>query len=213
MPCDVKEHELKTQEKIDLWQKSTDANLIKACQLGNKQAFNVLLKRYQPYINSLLYKVAADKHSLHEDYRQEVLLRIYVCIHTLRNPAAFKKWLYQMVCNLFYDDLRKMRGIEFVSLDEPVMNAEEESFLSREIPDYRDLPDVQCERKEIIKCVNSAIELLPKQFQKAIELREFGGLHYEAIAAITKTDLGTVKSRIARARTRMQATLLFLQVA
>ena len=191
--------------------KSTDAELISACQRDNKSAFNLLLKRYEPYVYGILNKIADDRKDAHEDYCQEVFMRVYMSIRTLRNPVAFKRWLHQLVSNLFYDDLRKTRGYDFISLDEPV--GSDESSATREIADYRELPDVQFERREIIARVTSAIELLPQQFQKAIELREFSGLHYDAIAEITNTDLGTVKSRIARARARMQVTLVNLRVA
>ena len=99
-----------------------------------------------------------------------------------------------------------------VSLDEPIPGGDEDSS-TRDVPDSRQMPDEDYERKEIINHVTAAIATLPEQFKNVIVLREFHGLPYDEIAAITKSEVGTVKSRIARARAKIQVHLNPLKVA
>ena len=191
---------------------SSDRDLILACQSKNTRAFNILLKRHERYIHGLLFKLAPDWHQHHEDLAQEIYVRVYRSIHTLRNPAAFKGWLNQLATNLFYDELRKRPRMATVSLDEPIPGGDEDSS-TRDVPDSRQMPDEDYERKEIVNHVTAAIATLPEQFKNVIVLREFHGLPYDEIAAITKSEVGTVKSRIARARAKIQVHLNPLKVA
>jgi len=191
---------------------SSDRDLILACQSKNTRAFNILLKRNERYIHGLLFKLAPDWHQQHEDLAQEIYVRVYRSIHTLRNPAAFKGWLNQLATNLFYDELRKRPRMATVSLDEPIPGGDEVSS-TRDVPDSRQMPDEDYERKEIVNHVIAAIATLPEQFKNVIVLREFHGLPYDEIAAITKSEVGTVKSRIARARAKIQVHLNPLKVA
>jgi RNA polymerase sigma-70 factor (ECF subfamily) len=190
---------------------SPDSDLVVACQGGNQLAFNILLKRHERYVYGLLHKMAPDWKQQHEDLSQEIFVRIFKSIHTLRNPGAFKGWVNQVATNLFYDELRKRPRLATISLDEPL--SADEDAASRDVADLSQLPDENCERQEIVNQVTAAIAKLPEQFKNVIVLREFHGLPYDEIAVLTKSEVGTVKSRIARARAKIQVHLNPLKVA
>jgi RNA polymerase sigma-70 factor (ECF subfamily) len=183
-----------------------DAELVLLCQQNKDQAaFEVLVRRYQRTVYGLLYKMAPDWSDL-QDLGQEAFIRIWRGIDKLHNPNAFRSWMSQIVTNLFYDELRKRpRRTPVLSLDQP-LNDDEDSA-SRDIPDPSAQPDDMVHRKAIRLMVEEAISELPKQFRTAIILREIQDLPYDEIARITNTDLGTVKSRIARARAKVQSKL------
>jgi len=183
----------------------TDVELVLACQNHQQQAFNVLLKRYERYVHGLMYQLAPDWKSSREDLVQEVFIRVWRSIHTLRNPGSFKGWLNQLITNLFYDALRKRSRVSTISLDEPL--GEDEDGVGREIADVGHTPDELLQRREIVEKVQEAISALPDKFKNVIILRELHGLPYEEIANLTNTEVGTVKSRIARARAKMQSHL------
>jgi RNA polymerase sigma-70 factor (ECF subfamily) len=127
----------------------------------------------------------------------------------LRNPSSFRGWLTQIVTNLFYDELRRRpRRVPTVSMDEGLdADAEEGESATRDIPDVSMLPDEKVLNRELSEVIREAMSKLPEQFRTAIVLREVEGLSYEEIAILTKTEMGTVKSRIARARTKLQELL------
>jgi len=202
---------LKLVEKKKSYSDLSDAELVLACQNKDKQAFNVLLKRYDRYVHGLIYQMAPDWTNSREDLAQEVFIRVWRSIGTLRNPKAFKGWLNQLITNLFYDELRKRPRFPIVSMDEPIGSDEEGA--TRDIADSTNTPDELAHRREIIQKVHEAIDRLPEQFKNVIILRELHGLPYEQIAVMTKTEVGTVKSRIARARAKMQVHLNPLKIA
>ena len=155
--------------------------------------------------------MAPDWREQHEDMTQEAMVRVWRSIGTLKNPAAFKGWLRQVITNHFYDQLRKKPRFNVVSLDAPL--GDDEDSASRDIPDERGQPDEMLERKEIVESVQRAIALLPDNFRNVLVLRELHGLPYEDIAQITNSELGTVKSRIARARIKVQSSVKHLRTA
>ena len=186
----------------------TDAELIHYCQTlpqgNNSRAFQELIKRHSRTISALLYRLAPDWSDT-SDLVQEVLIRMWRNIGSLRNPAAFRSWLNQIVTNLFYDELRKRpRQLPTVSMDEPLESEEGSDGATRDIRDRTAGPDELFERRELTQVVRGAMSKLPNQFRTAIELREFDGLSYEEIADVTEAEIGTVKSRIARARAKIQ---------
>jgi RNA polymerase sigma-70 factor (ECF subfamily) len=156
----------------------------------------------------LLYQLAPDWEDT-SDLAQEVFIRVWRSINNLRNPASFRGWLTQIVTNLFYDELRKRpRRLPTVSMDDSHGGEDGESDGStRDIPDTGILPDEKILNKEISEVIRQAMLRLPEQFRTAIVLREVEGLSYDEIAVITQTEMGTVKSRIARARTKLQELL------
>ena len=184
-----------------------DSELVIACQTGDKEAMECLVKKHQRSVNSLLYQLAPDWGDT-SDLAQEVFIRVYRGIHSLRNPKTFRSWLNQIVVNLFYDELRRRpRRLPTLSIDARIESESGESDLVREIPDPSLKPDERSLVHELDQVIRKAMAGLPEQFRTAIVLRELQGLSYEEISSAIGCELGTVKSRIARARGRLQEVL------
>lgn len=185
----------------------TDLEIVKRCQIGEKIAFQELVKRFQKNVFALLYQLAPEWRDLN-DLSQEVFIRVYRGIHNLRNPKIFRSWLNQIVLNLFYDELRKRpRRIKTVSMDQSYEDDSGESEFYKEIKDSKLKPDEIISNLETKEAIKTAMTQLPEQFRTAIVLRELQGLQYEEIAELLGCALGTVKSRIWRARERLQVIL------
>jgi RNA polymerase sigma-70 factor (ECF subfamily) len=184
-----------------------DIDLIIACQQGSEGAFGVLFNRYKRLISNMFHKLAPDWNDT-SDLEQEAVIRVWRSIKQLRNPQAFKPWLSHIVSNLFYDELRKRpRDCYFVSIDEPLRNDNGTERGTREIVDTAQQPDAKLLTSELSQVLADALSTIPEQFRTAAILRDVEGLGYEEIAQITETELGTVKSRISRARAKIQKRL------
>lgn len=189
------------------YSQKSDRDLVLACQRREQAAFEELVKRHQKTVYVLLYQLAPDWKDT-QDLAQEVFIRVWRSITNLRNPNAFRSWLTQIVTNIFYDELRKRpRKLPTVSMDEPFAGDEDGESSTRDIPDESLVPEEKTLNKELSQVIRESMMKLPEQFRTAIVLREVEGLSYEEIAVITKTEMGTVKSRIARARTKLQQML------
>lgn len=186
---------------------SSDLEIVQLCQIGDKVAFQELVKRFQKSVFALLYQLAPEWRDLN-DLAQEAFIRVYRGIHNLRNPKIFKSWLNQIVLNLFYDELRKRpRRLKTISMDQTFEDDSGESEFIREVKDNKLKPDEIIVNNETKEAIKTAMAQLPEQFRTAIVLRELQGLQYEEIAEILGCALGTVKSRIWRARERLQVLL------
>jgi RNA polymerase sigma-70 factor (ECF subfamily) len=184
----------------------SDRDLVVACQRREQSAFEELVKRYQRTVYSLLYQLAPDWIDT-ADLSQEVFLRIWRSINNLRNPSSFRSWLTQIVTNLFYDELRKRpRRLPTINIDD-TENADGDEGPTADIPDSSAQPDDMLQSRQMTEVIREAMASLPEQFRTAIVLRELEGLSYEEIGVLTKTEMGTVKSRIARARAKLQELL------
>ncbi len=182
--------------------------LILRCQQGMKPdraAFTELLRRYQSQVEKTLYHLAPD-WSDRADLVQEVWIRVYRNIKRLKEPVKFRGWLSRITTNLFYDELRKRKRVKHpVSLDAP--RQLEDGELQWELPTEVPNPEQDLSSQEFYDQLNSAIGQLPESFRNTIILREIEGYSYEDIAEMTGVSLGTVKSRIARARVKLQSVL------
>jgi len=179
--------------------------LIGKCQQDDKLALEELIKRHEKIVYNTLFHLEPNRIDI-ADIAQEVLFRMIRAIKTLKKPITFKFWLNQIITNLFYDELRrKTRRLATISIDTPYLNeGEEEIGQSRDIADTGKMPEEKTLGKELDDVIKESINELPEQFRVVIVLREFQGLSYDEIAEITKTNIGTVKSRLARARSRLQ---------
>jgi RNA polymerase sigma-70 factor (ECF subfamily) len=181
-----------------------EPELVTRCQMGERPALEALVKRYQKIVFSMLYQLAPDWGDI-SDLAQEVFIRVYRHIGSLRNPKTFRAWLNQITINLFYDELRKRpRKISTISIDR---NTDDEDEILKEFPDLTQGPDEIVLNQELAGFIRQAMDELPEQFRIVIVLRELQGLSYEEIAESLGCELGTVKSRIARARARLQVML------
>ncbi len=189
-------------------EKLSNYDLILQCQTGHrpdKAAFGELMRRYQSHVERVLYHLAPDWQD-RSDLAQEVWIRVYRNIHRLQEPGKFRGWLSRIATNLFYDELRKRkRNAPPLSLDAPLAMADGE--MDWEIASDAPGPDEDLTSREFYDQLREAIADLPEVFRTTIVLREIQGMPYEEIAELTGVSLGTVKSRIARARGRLQSQL------
>jgi RNA polymerase sigma-70 factor (ECF subfamily) len=182
--------------------------LILRCQEGlapNSAAFAELLRRYQSHVDRILYHLAPDWQD-RADLAQEVWIRVYRNIKRLNEPVKFRGWLSRIATNLFYDELRKRKRVSYsISLDAP-RRVEDGEIDWDIVSDYPN-PDETLVTTEFYERLQLAISDLPEAFRTTIVLREIEGMAYEEIAEMTGVSLGTVKSRIARARAKLQSVL------
>lgn len=177
--------------------------LIILSQKNDYKALEELIKREQKNIFATFAYLSKKRENI-SDLTQEALMRMAKGLANLRNPKFFKSWLNQIVTNLFYDELRRStRRPQLVSID----NEPDEQSFSKQIPDHRHKPAERAMSTELDKIIKNEIQNLPEHFRIAIVLRELQGLSYEEIAEATHTTVGTVKSRIARARGKLQDEL------
>ncbi len=186
----------------------TSTELVALCQQRlrpERMMFAELLRRYQGHVDKLLYHLAPDWPD-RADLAQEVWIRVYRNMRRLNDPAKFKGWLGRITTNLFYDELRRRkRNRATLSLDAPL--ALEDGSIDWDVPANAPGPVDTMMTQEFYDQLHRAIADLPEVFRTTIVLREIQGLSYEEIAEMTKVSLGTVKSRIARARQRLQTVL------
>ena len=198
---------LKIAEPSKNYADMTDAELVIACQANDQLAMNQLLTRHERTAIAMFYKLAPDWRD-NSDLVQEAMIRMWRAVPKLKNPYAFKTWLNQIVNNLFYDELRRRpRDTQFVSLDERLTSDTGSDMGTREIASTTPQPEDKLLTTELSDVLEKAMANMPPRFRKVAMLRDIEGYSYEQIAQITDTELGTVKSRIARARMKMQRTI------
>lgn len=182
-------------------------DLICCAQNSDYDALEEIIKREQKNIFASFSYLGADKSNI-SDLTQEVLFRMSKNIKNLKNPKLFKSWLGQIITNLFYDELRKKQRIpDSVSIESFWLNEDSNENTILNICDNTLKPDEKTMGKELTEIIRELIAKLPDQFKIVIILRELQGLSYEEIAKITQTSVGTVKSRISRARNKLQECL------
>ena len=178
--------------------------LVVLSQQNDFKALEELIKREQKNVFAAFSYLSRGRENV-SDLTQEALLRVAKNIHNLKNPKLFKSWLNQIITNLFYDELRKsQRKAETISLDD---ETEDSPPIKFQLLDKKCKPHEKCISSELERIIKNAILELPEQFRIAIILRELQGLSYEEIAKATHSSIGTVKSRIARARGKLQEDL------
>jgi RNA polymerase sigma-70 factor (ECF subfamily) len=188
--------------------KLSNYDLILHCQdqsRPERALFAEVVRRYQSHVDKLLYHLAPDWQD-RNDLAQEIWIRVYKNLKKLNDPAKFQGWLSRITTNLFYDELRKRKRVATpLSLDAPRLTVDGE--MDWDLPADQPSPDDDLATQEFYEKLRLAIADLPEAFRITIVLREIEGMAYEDIAQITGVSLGTVKSRIARARQRLQMQL------
>ena len=193
-----------TENKL-LYKKMPLEELVVLSQQEDYKALEELIKKIQRDIYATLSYLLKTNDKL-ADLTQEILLKVAKNIQNLKNPKCFKSWLNNIITNTYYDELRKKKKTpETISIDYTcdTLNL----AFKLEIPDNKSKPIEKCITSECEKLIKSAIRELPEAFRIAIILREFQGLSYEEIAQTTNSSIGTVKSRISRARIKLQELL------
>lgn len=180
--------------------------LIHLAQQDDLDAVEEIVKRNQENIYASFYYLSNNCEDI-LDLTQEALLKMARNIKKLKDATKFKAWLNQIVTRLFYDYIRsKNRKLKTVPIDKKD-DEEQDRFNVADVPCKECTPEQSSLNSELNCIIERSIHKLPDSFRLAIVLREFQGLSYEEIAEITNTNVGTVKSRIARARNKLQEEL------
>jgi RNA polymerase sigma-70 factor, ECF subfamily len=177
-----------------------DAPLIERVKLGDTRAFEMLVVKYQRRIERLIGRMVRDV-DLVPDIAQETFIRAYRAIPQFRGESAFYTWLYRIAVNTAKKALVDLKRDPIVT-ESALASRDEDDETSRVENELSDgeTPDAVLASKEIAAAVNSAIEALSEDLRQAITLREIEGLSYEEIAEMMNCPIGTVRSRIFRAR-------------
>lgn len=182
-----------------------DEKLVRAFLAGDAPAFDALVIKYKDMVYTMCYYLLGDIHEAN-DYSQETFLKVYKSLPAFRFESSFSTWLYRIAVNTCKNRLNSLSyrfRKRLVSLHDP----DESGNPVLQIPDESPLPNGRMEKAEKILQVRKAIKQLSPDHKTAIVLRDIKGLSYEEIALITGTDLGTVKSRISRARQELKSKL------
>lgn len=179
----------------------TDEELIARFQQGDEKAYIELVHRYRDRIMTFIFRFTGDMDQA-EDLAQDTFVKVYTHRHYYKEIAKFSTWIYTIAGNLARTELRRKKRRKVSSL----------SQMGNEDKDY-DLPAVQPDSGELVQSefaeekIQAAIDALPMHFKTVIILRDIQELSYEEISKIVDVPLGTVKSRINRARLQLQDAL------
>ena len=177
----------------------TDAMLVERTVAGDQKAYELLVIKYQRRIQRLIGRMVRDV-DLVEDIAQETFIRAYRALAQFRGDAQFYTWLYRIAVNTAKKSLMELKRDPTVSENSfKSADDDETSPLENELTSS-ETPEALLASKEIAVMVNAAMEALPEDLRQAITLREIDGLSYEEIAEAMSCPIGTVRSRIFRAR-------------
>jgi RNA polymerase sigma-70 factor (ECF subfamily) len=175
----------------------SDLVLVKRVQRGDKSAFDLLVRKYQHKVVKLVLRYVRNPAEA-EDIAQEAFIKAYRALPQFRGDSAFYTWMYRIAINTAKNSLAS-RDRSPIAYDLDLTDPEESHSVQTRLQDP-DTPEGMALTEEIRGIVNSAIEGLPEELKTAIVLRELDGLSYEEIAAAMECPVGTVRSRIFRAR-------------
>ena len=181
-----------------------DQQLVERAQRGDKRAFELLVVKYQRKLGRLLSRMVRDPGEV-EDVTQEAFIKAYRALPNFRGESAFYTWLYRIAINTAKNYLVALgrRAPTSTGFD----HEEAETFEEAEALRDSATPEGELLGREIATTVNKAMEALPEDLRTAISLREIEGLSYEEIASVMNCPIGTVRSRIFRAREAIAADL------
>ena len=179
----------------------TDEELIASFQNGNEQAYIELVRRYRNRLMTFVFQFLGDM-DLSEDIVQDTMVKVYTHKHYYKEIAKFSTWIYTIAGNLAKTELRKRKRRKVTLLSQ--MNTDDRKY---------EIPSTELQSEDIVqgeyteRYIQKAILQLPLHFRTVVILRDIQELSYEEISKIVNVPLGTVKSRINRARLQLQQTL------
>ncbi len=177
--------------------REVDHQLVERAQRGDKKAFELLVVKYQRKLARLLSRFIRDTSEV-EDVTQEAFIKAYRALPSFRGDSAFYTWLYRIGINTAKNYLVAMgrRAPTVTGVDSEEAEGIEEGDQLKDL----NTPENQMMSRQIVETVNQTLQELPEELRTAITLREIDGLSYEEIAQIMNCPIGTVRSRIFRAR-------------
>lgn len=185
----------------------SDLMLVERTLAGDQRAFELLVIKYERRIQRLIRRMVRDV-DLVEDIAQETFIRAYRALHQFRGDAQFYTWLYRIAVNTAKKTLMDFKRDPTVS-ESALRSTDDEDETSRHgnEPTTEETPETVFAAKEIATAVNNAMVALPEDLRQAVTLREIDGLSYEEIAEVMQCPIGTVRSRIFRAREAISAKI------
>ncbi len=177
----------------------SDLLLVERANAGDKRAFGLLVLKYQRRVQRLIGRMVRDV-DLVDDIAQETFIRAYRALHQFRGDAQFYTWLYRIAVNTAKRTLLGLKRDPTVSESFLARDEEDETSWQKNELTTDETPETVFAAKEIAAVVNAAMDALPEDLKQAITLREIEGLSYDEIALAMDCPIGTVRSRIFRAR-------------
>lgn len=185
----------------------SDEQLVTQTLRGDRQAFEELVIRYQTKVYSLTYRFMGNEEDAY-DMAQEAFIKAYRSLPSFKHNSSFGTWLYRVTANVCLDEIRRRkRRIVPLSLDEPLAAGDGDE-IEKEIPDQSLTADILYEQKEFSEYIQHILNELKPEHRMVIVLRDIMDLSYDEIAKVLHCSLGTVKSRLSRARNEMKKKLI-----
>ena len=178
-----------------------EERLINFAQEGDLTAFNRLILHYQDAVYGVAYRIMGDPASA-DDATQEAFISAYKALASFRG-GSFKSWLMRIVTNRCYDELRRHKRRPQSSIDEMTEESESFAFMRDDAPG----PEGLQQQSDLYNAIENCLQSLPDEQRIVAVLRDVEAYDYQEIAGITSTSLGTVKSRLNRARKKLQECL------
>jgi RNA polymerase sigma-70 factor (ECF subfamily) len=191
-----------TQPEVSV--EDSDLLLVERANAGDQRAFGLLVLKYQRRIQRLIGRMVRDV-DLVDDIAQETFIRAYRALHQFRGDAQFYTWLYRIAVNTAKKTLLGLKRDPTVSESFLARDDEDETSWQKNELTTDETPETVFAAKEIAAVVNAAMDALPEELKQAVTLREIEGLSYEEIALAMNSPIGTVRSRIFRAREAISA--------
>ena len=173
----------------------SEQELVKSARRGDADAFETLVRRYERAVYALALRMCGNDADAQEA-AQEAFLSAWQSLPFFRGEASFATWLYRLTTNASIDLLRREKRQRTISLDDEAAGLD--------LPDSRLTPHEEAERTELREQLQAGLNELPDEYRAVLILRELHQLSYQEIAEVTRLELGTVKSRISRARALMR---------
>mgnify|MGYP000863225331 CR=1 FL=1 len=184
--------------KLPDWEKK----LIKRCQSGDLCAYDQLMQRYEKKVYALCYRMSGSKDDA-ADLAQETFLKAFRALPMFKGQASFSTWLYRIAVNTCLDEQRKRKKRrQLVSLDQALKT--EDGELPRQFPDEAPDPLTVTVTRELQAEIQALLTKLPPAQRAVVVMRDLEGFSYEEMAAVLQIKMGTLKSRLNRARARLR---------
>lgn len=187
-------------------ERQTDQVLVDRVKAGDQQAFNILVEKYQRKVARLISRLVRDPAEV-EDVAQEAFIKAYRALPQFRSESAFYTWLYRIAVNTAKNHLMAQGRRPRLMSELQAEDDDGEPFSQDVALADIQTPEAVLQTRQVAETVNQAIEALPQDLKTAVTLREIDGLSYEEIAEAMACPIGTVRSRIFRARESIAAKL------
>lgn len=199
-----------TSTKVRDVDQPEDRQLVERCQQGDREAFDLLVPRYQDRIHNVVYRLIGDRHRA-EDLAQDAFAQAYRHLDRFKGESSFYTWLYRIAVNLCLSHRRRlstrMAGRTLSIFRKPDSTFRDSTL---DLPDRRDEPARLVDQREMGDQIQEAIGALEDSLRQVVVLRDIEGHSYEVIADLIDCPIGTVRSRLHRARGLLQERLRHL---